>query len=198
MKEDYVKKRVLPSDMTDQTGVPAVLLIPIRHRSASWDWLLSSSLVCLDLNYKGGHFKPSYGTTQGSAFSANYMPTCFLNKRLWWGHGGHLFLIVSYIVPAAHRFILPISCKVWPDISQGPVSCHSAHPTTCHLLSGSNQILFLAAERRLSNYMSLPWSRHQQHVVIFCISANSFTDNQGYTSLNYIRASGRLRTCYHP
>ena len=57
------------------------------------------------------------------------------------GKGGHLFLIVSYIVPAARRFILPISYKVWPDISQGPVSCHSAHPTTCHLLSGSNQIL---------------------------------------------------------
>ena len=31
------KEQVLPGDMTDQTGVPAMLLIPIRHYSNPWE-----------------------------------------------------------------------------------------------------------------------------------------------------------------
>lgn len=49
------KEQVLPSEMTDQTGVPAVLLNPIRRSySNTYDWLLSEHLVWiyLHLNYK--------------------------------------------------------------------------------------------------------------------------------------------------
>lgn len=56
-------EQVLPSDMTDQTGVQAMLLIPARHYSNSWDWLPSLSLAFLHLNYKGEHLKPFQGTS---------------------------------------------------------------------------------------------------------------------------------------
>lgn len=109
------KEQVQPSGMTDQTGVPAMLLIPIRQYSNSWDWLLPAQLAWFTYSLIKIHEKnisPQTVEFRNRAFHLvsftslvfSSTPTCNLNNGLCWGRGGNLFLIISYIPSAAHRF----------------------------------------------------------------------------------------------
>lgn len=131
------KEQLLPSNITDQTGVAAILLIPARHQPVGLAAVSVVPLVNWNLNYKAGEFTPF--TPQLAFWNRVQLPICWklsfffflllhisLIEGLFWALGGNLSHIVSHTLQADFHTL--ISYEVWLNSSQSSASQLSLPP----------------------------------------------------------------------
>lgn len=109
--------------------------------------------------------------------------TSNLNNCLYWGWGGNLFLIVFYILPAAHTFYQPTAYKVWLKSSKRPASCHIAHVNPLTFVVRPQFLISFLLQSTTSLIICngcLPPTNNMLSVLV-----SDFIEHQGQTSLNY-------------